>query len=297
MLRSTENVLKCLEVLQDNIRLTILKALFSEPFLYDELVLKGGNALALVYGVGGRSSLDLDFSIREDFKDIDVVSAHIKKALLNAFAEQGVQVFDFGLRPKPTEDSTPWWGGYLAEFKLIADADAKTLNNDLDQMRRRALTINPGNQRRKYRVEISKFEYVDDSVSARLDDVDIRVYSPVLLAAEKLRALIQQHPKYTHVSPSMKRSRSRDLFDIWALSDHFAIRLQEHYDTVLAVFAAKRVAFDLLGRFRELFDFHRADWASVEIAVPNEIEAYEFYFDFVALVASDLYSKWIVDAP
>jgi predicted nucleotidyltransferase component of viral defense system len=42
-------------------RLTII-ALFSDDELYEQIVLKGGNALNLVYGLSSRTSLDLDFS-------------------------------------------------------------------------------------------------------------------------------------------------------------------------------------------------------------------------------------------
>lgn len=57
-------------MLQDQIRLTILTALFSGDELCRHLVLKGGNALSLAYGVGDRTSPDLDFSIADDFDDL-----------------------------------------------------------------------------------------------------------------------------------------------------------------------------------------------------------------------------------
>ena len=37
-------------------RLTII-GLFSDDTLFEQLVLKGGNAISLIYGVGGRASL------------------------------------------------------------------------------------------------------------------------------------------------------------------------------------------------------------------------------------------------
>ncbi|MCZ2147286.1 MAG: nucleotidyl transferase AbiEii/AbiGii toxin family protein [Bryobacterales bacterium] len=39
--------------------------------LLECLVLKGGNALNLVYGLTTRTSLDLDFSMSADFDDLD----------------------------------------------------------------------------------------------------------------------------------------------------------------------------------------------------------------------------------
>lgn len=48
-----------------------ITALFSNDDLLDRIVLKGGNAMSLVHGLTERSSLDLDFSMEEDFADLD----------------------------------------------------------------------------------------------------------------------------------------------------------------------------------------------------------------------------------
>ena len=138
----------------------ILKALFGDDWLFDHLVLKGGNALSLVYNVGGRSSLDLDFSIEGDFEDSTQVSNRMAGSLSATFEEAGIRVFDFRLEPKPKFGETGTWGGYVAEFKLIPVGLASRLDFRTDNMRRQALTIDPGSQRRRHRVEISKFEYV-----------------------------------------------------------------------------------------------------------------------------------------
>jgi len=44
----------------EEVRRRILIALYSDDELMDALVLKGGNALALIYKVGSRASLDMD---------------------------------------------------------------------------------------------------------------------------------------------------------------------------------------------------------------------------------------------
>ena len=51
------------------IRLTLIKAIASDDLLFSYLVLKGGNALDLAYGIGTRISIDLDFSIEKHFFD------------------------------------------------------------------------------------------------------------------------------------------------------------------------------------------------------------------------------------
>jgi predicted nucleotidyltransferase component of viral defense system len=56
----------------EEIRRRTLIALFSDDELMNDLVLKGGNALALIYdsGPGSRASVDMDFSIPAEFADL-----------------------------------------------------------------------------------------------------------------------------------------------------------------------------------------------------------------------------------
>lgn len=282
---------------QEEIRRQILKALYSDQWLYSRLVLKGGNALSIVYGVGGRSSLDLDFSMRGDFEDIEFVSSKVQIALEQSFRETGILVFDYFLVPKPRKSRNPRWGGYRAEFKLIPVDLVDRLGSSIEAMRRQALAVGPGSDRRKYTIDISKYEYVDDQVDRTLDDFVVRVYSPVLLAVEKLRALLQQHPDYREIPQGLKRSRARDVYDICVLEEHFAIRLEAHLETVRAVFEAKGVDPILLVKLSELRDLHEATWADVELSVPYEIEEFVVYFARVVEAGQLLYAEWIENAP
>jgi hypothetical protein len=282
---------------QEQIRVLILKSLFSDEWLFNHLVMKGGNALALVYHVGGRSSLDLDFSIEDDFEDCARVSSRMASALSSTLEGAGVRVFDFRMEPKPNPSETRTWGGYIAEFKLIPLSLASKLDFRMDDMRRQALSVAPGSQRRRYTIEISKYEYVGDKVVRNVEGVDVCVYSPVLLAAEKLRALLQQHPEYRQIGDSLKRSRARDLYDIWTISDFFAIKLDRHLPTVNAVFAAKGVDLNLLGRLSELRALHMASWSDVELSVSRALEDFDFYFNFVVEVANSLHAQWMKDMP
>jgi predicted nucleotidyltransferase component of viral defense system len=84
-------------VTRDDVRKLILKALYGDSLLSEQLVLKGGNALALAYRVGGRTSLDLDFSIEGDFDDLPEVSVRMERALTEAFSAAGIRLFDFQL--------------------------------------------------------------------------------------------------------------------------------------------------------------------------------------------------------
>ena len=81
-------------------RLTIV-ALFSDDILFEQIVLKGGNALSLVHGLSPRTSLDLDFSIDQDFPDLDDTRRRMFRAIRDHFASVGFIVFDESFEPKP----------------------------------------------------------------------------------------------------------------------------------------------------------------------------------------------------
>jgi hypothetical protein len=198
-------------------------------------------------------------------------------------------------RPKFTDD--PWWGGYTAEFKLISKSLADKLGFRIQDMRLQSLTVDPGSQRRKYTIEISRFEYVAEKVVRKVDGFDIYVYPPLLLAVEKLRALLQQHPDYPLISIDAKRSRARDLYDIWAISDAFSIKLEMHLQTVEAVFNAKKVDLSLLNKLSDLRGLHMASWSDVELSVSNDLEDFDFYFSFVNSSAVNLYTQWVKHSP
>jgi predicted nucleotidyltransferase component of viral defense system len=75
------------------------------------LALKGGNALSLVHGITSRTSIDLDFSIAQDFPDFPRANERIFRMLKDRFDSAGYVVFDEKLIPKPRingEDLMPW---------------------------------------------------------------------------------------------------------------------------------------------------------------------------------------------
>jgi len=104
----------------DAIRRLVIQAAFADDALTDQLVLKGGNALALVYGIGNRSSVDVDFSLAADF-DEGRLRELLLRALRDRFDSVGLEVFDYSLERRPSEPHGrhPRWGGYRAQFKLI----------------------------------------------------------------------------------------------------------------------------------------------------------------------------------
>ena len=89
----------------DEVRRRILIALFSDDELMDALVLKGGNALSLIHKVGSRASLDMDFSIKAVFSDLDDAKERIFRVLKREFDSIGYVVFDEKFEIKPSRPS------------------------------------------------------------------------------------------------------------------------------------------------------------------------------------------------
>ena len=105
----------------DLFRSLIIKALFLNDFLADKLTLKGGSALDLVYNLTGRSSLDIDVALAEDFSSSDLfeIEGTLLKTLNDLFNEENYTVFDLTFTKRPKIESNPRWGGYLVEFKIM----------------------------------------------------------------------------------------------------------------------------------------------------------------------------------
>jgi hypothetical protein len=275
-------------------RLTIV-ALFSDDRLFEQIVLKGGNALNLVYGLSPRTSLDLDFSIEEDFTDLDDTRGRIFRAVKERFSSAGFVVFDKSFHPKPQvlgPNQEAWWGGYELKFKLIEEAKYNALGGSLEAIRRNALVVGP-EQRRKFSVDMSKFEYCEGKVERELDSYTIYVYSPVMIVVEKLRAICQQMPEYA--PRSQPSPRARDFYDIWRVMTATSLSLTtpEIIELAKHIFAAKKVPFALLAKVSDQREFHRPDWPAVVDAVAETLNDFDFYFDFVVEQVSVLKPLWV----
>ena len=283
----------------NEIRRITITAIFSDDLLSEILVLKGGNALALVYGVSSRTSLDLDFSMNSDFSDVDEARERIFKAIRNRFDAMGLVVFDEKLEPKPRprgEDTKPWWGGYELKFKIIEREKYEDLKGRPDKLRIDAL-VTGMNQERTFTVDLSKFEYTEGKVEHELDYFTIYVYTPEMIVIEKLRAICQQMPVYSHRGHRIPRAR--DFHDIYSAVNKLGIDLASRQNLELArhIFSAKQVPLSLLPKIREYREFHRPDWPAVRDSVAGTIEGFDFYFDFVLGQVERLKPLWIEDPP
>lgn len=276
------------------IRRTAITAVFSDDLLFEKVVLKGGNALSLALELSQRTSLDLDFSIENDFEDVDVVRDRLRIALEARFSAAGLTVFDFKFESKPRiapEGQSPRWGGYMASFKVSERQNYENLKGDLDALRRNSLVIGPA-QQRVFTIDLSKYEYVVGKLELELDDYAIYVYSPTMIAIEKLRAICQQMPEYPlQRSPS---ARARDFYDIHLIIAACGTDLgaPEILDLTRHIFAAKDVPLACLARIKDQREFHRPDWDSVKASVRDQTEGFDYYFDFVLMRVESMKALW-----
>jgi predicted nucleotidyltransferase component of viral defense system len=277
----------------EEVRRRILIALFSDDELMETLVLKGGNALALVHKVGSRASLDMDFSIQNAFAELDKTSLRIFNTLKREFGSVGYVVFDekFDVKPSQPQGQPDWWGGYVVEFKLASKETFEKFQNDIESLRRNSEVLGP-RQLRRYNIDISHHEFCEGKVQREFDDYVVYVYSLEMIAAEKLRAICQQMPDYEHLRPNLKRPRARDFYDIYQIIVENGIDLTSPVNvaTLRAVFDAKKVPLDLLNNIADHQDFHALDWPSVTASISGKHEPFEVYFAFVVELAFKLHA-------
>lgn len=275
-------------------RLAVM-AMFSDDDLMEELVLKGGNAMALIHRLTSRESVDLDFSIQHDFPDgVEALTDRIGRAMERTFPPAGYMPFDLKVAEKPANvsaDMASFWGGYAVEFKLVTLDQFATHKDNLELMRREALNIGQG---KKFLIDISRFEYVADKEQTDLEGYRIYVYSPTMIACEKLRAICQQMEAY---APIVKRSdgrpgsqRARDFLDIHTLVERLFLDLTapKAVEMTREMFALKHVPLDFLGQIGAQREFHRQGFPSVQATVAPgfELQSFDFYFDYVVDLAT-----------
>jgi len=277
------------------IREIAIIAMFSDDYLMNRLVLKGGNLLDIVYKISDRTSLDLDFSIEDDFnrEELDKIEIKLEKVLQTTFNEEGFIVFDFKFFEKPKRrpyNAADFWGGYKINLKIIEKDKLDNLGDkSLASMRRNASTI-AGAQKRTFTIDISKYEYCKAKQTRELNDYMIHVYSLPMIVFEKLRSICQQMPEYKRISRTIKPTgRSRDFFDIYTILENkkfsFEPTTPENIELLKLIFQAKQVPLEFLKKIKEqrCRDFHEQDFVLLKITIkPNaKIRDFSFYYDYV----------------
>ncbi len=236
------------------LRRQIVTALATDEELFDLLVFKGGNALALAHEIGMRASLDLDYSMEKEVESEQRLGERMKAALESHLSRHGLTLFDWSFVPRPKIPKAGRrlvLGGYLGEFKVIETSFRDELLRDIEQARKAAWSTSvDGQSPRKFRIELSRSEYCQGATRREVGDgFEVRVYTPAMIAAEKLRALCQQRPEYQHAGMKRK-ARGRDFYDIHAIVTEAGVNLlsTENVSLIRAVFAAKEVPLALLAR-------------------------------------------------
>jgi predicted nucleotidyltransferase component of viral defense system len=278
-----------------DIRRLVIIAMFSDDTLFDRLVLKGGNAISLVYGFGSRGSLDVDFSIDGDFEDLSDTARRIEAALVDRFRSVGYVLFDYSFAPRPSfvGANDKKWGGYRVQFKIIESDKHAKLGGDSEAIRRDATIIGPA-QKRTFVIDLSKWEFCKGKVYKDLQDYTIFVYTPLMLVVEKIRAICQQMPEYQ--LRTEKTARARDFYDIYVLMEEAQLDLStaDALELTKQIFAAKDVPVDLMSKISNYREFHRPDWPSIEDSVRGNLKSFDFYFDFALNAVKSLESLWKV---
>ena len=285
----------------DEIRRTAITAVFSDSVLAELVVLKGGNALGLVYRVSTRTSIDLDFSISGDFENPDDAKVRLFAALRDRFDARGYVVIDLRFQKRPQlrgTDEKPWWGGYELSFKLVErDVYTELLRHPgHDKVRIHSIPVG-ARESRSFKIDFSKYEYTGAKIVRELEDYTVYVYSPAMIVVEKLRAICQQMDGYPH--RGARRARARDFYDIHQVLTNFGFDLAADENLTLAreIFAAKRVPLRFLGTLPDVREFHRPDWVAVVETTTGALENFDFYFDFVVAAAGKLKALWVEEPP
>ena len=275
----------------EKIKLLTLKALMNDEKLMYGLVLKGGNALQLVYEITDRASMDIDFSQEGDFSELDFerISSTLNVLLNEQFQTEGLVAFDIKFIEKPKSGKVKVWKGYNIEFKVV-DSDKYDPDN-LTETRKYAYKI--VDQSTKFSVDISSYEYVANSRKVDVEGTILNVYTPEMIVLEKLRALCQSIPEYKDIIPTARpKGRARDFYDIWNLCQNFSIDFTSKENKILLreIFAAKKVPVEFLKLLPEYKEFQKQNWSSVEDTLSADNQGFDFYYDFVMSAVDEITS-------
>lgn len=288
----------------DEMRNTILKAIYSDSDLKETLVLKGGNALKL-YNITDRSSQDLDFSIKESIRyEKENEGKKLQDLISDAFQQVGFLVVGFEFIEKPkkrNKDLPPFWGGYKISFAIV-DTEKYQDKIDLqdpDKMKELSkYGENLENNSKKIEIDLSYDEYVADKKSYDLEGTTIYLYSPLMLVYEKIRASCQQLEDYKLVG---NKTRARDLYDIYKILTNTrqtnlreAVLDQCNFYILENIFKAKDVPLELMLKL----DSKKSDLAEdyktkvIPQISADEIEEFDYIFFYNKNLFENLFKEY-----
>jgi hypothetical protein len=290
----------------DKIKGLAIIAMSSDDSLMETLVLKGGNAIDFIYGNRDRASLDLDYSMesapsQEEFAGF---AERIVGALTRTFEEHGFRAFDIHIEERPsqtTPDVRSFWGGYQVQFKVIELDRHRGLRASVEQMRRQSIPLNR-RQWKTFLIDISKHEYCGEKLRKDIAGYQLYVYSPAMLAIEKVRAICQSMKEYDRVVPNPSRKpRAQDFYDFLRLKTQFQLDFTspENQELFRRIFAVKRVPLQFIELIPAYREYHRDDFKKVieTVRQAGALRDYDYYFDFMLDELLALKPLWDVEPP
>lgn len=284
----------------EDIKKAIVLGLFSNDDLLEKLVLKGGNALSLVYAISTRASLDIDLSIPDEFENLELASSQISSGLQQSFDQLSLIVFDFTMSEEPrviSDDLAGFWGGYKIVFKLIEKTKFLVQQHDTEWLRRNSVSVGDSDAR-KFEIDISKYEYTEEKCNHIFHGYKIYVYSPAMIVCEKLRAICQQIDTYREKVQKHKAKRARDFLDIQQICEAEKICPKDNSfrSTLRKVFDVKDVPLGLLECIEQERDYHESDFVAVKATVANSgnLNEFAYYFQYTLEFIKKLEAFWNV---
>lgn len=301
-----------MELTQEQIKNIIFKTIYSEEATKELLILKGGQSLSL-YGFSDRTSYDIDFTITKlQEKAFEEIEPILKRNLEKAFKEMDFYLFDYKFISKPKirhVNLPPYWGGYALEFKLISNTKKNELESVYTEKERinkaiRDLAVSVGkNNSKKVQLEFSYHEYSENPMEMTIEgtNVIIKVYRPLIVIYEKIRALCQNIPG-EHL-PKNKSGRSRDLYDIYSIifsKSKYALEEKEIFDVqniieLKKVFESKEVPLDLLLKLEDSYEILKKDFNEIFILTLPEAEelSFQYLYNFTNYIMQECHSSLI----
>lgn len=274
----------------DKIKRLTLRALVSDEVLMKGLVLKGGNALSIAYNIKDRGSVDIDFSIENDFSEEEItrIENQLDNLLNSEFVKEDMLVFDIKFKEKPKQQKVKEWKGYEILFKIIP---RELFVEGSDQKNRMNAISIKSDHSKSFSVDISSYEYVASSKMADVEGTILRVYTPEMIVIEKLRALCQSLPEYQKIVPTAKlKGRARDFYDIWNVCQHFSLdfKAEKNKQLMEDIFASKLVPVSFLSLVPKYKDLQSKDWVNVIDTVEENLKEFEFYYNFTMSIVKNL---------
>jgi hypothetical protein len=248
-------------------RKLVIQAIFSDDDLSNLFSLKGGSALDLIHNITYRSSIDVDVAMQDDIspEKIQIIANKLETALQSIFNEYdpSYSIFQFKFEARPAKQNIAskkeFWGGYRVEFKIRKGIYPIDELPDPQKAAREAEVINPSTQSKKFMIDISKYEFTNQSEIKYLEGYPIKVYTLEMIVYEKLRAICQKLPIYEHAHKDIQ-ARPKDFYDIYMIMDdqtHIKFESLE-LDILEKFFDAKNVPLHLLFEIsnfkKEIFD-------------------------------------------